>query len=112
MSINKLETLRKKGNFTPAKPFSESREIPQKTKFKEKNDVKADETSDETSQYIPATNQRKTLKVSPKTKVEIEELKRYVKMEYNYEVIQFLIDNYVADHLSSSEKRRFKENTE
>jgi len=50
--------------------------------------------------------------VSPQTKAEIQELKRYLKMGYNYEVIQFLIDDYVEDHLSSSEKRRFKENTE
>lgn len=109
MSVNKLEALRKKGNFTPEKPFLENDTV---TPKKEKENKPVSTIPDETSKYIPATNQRKTLKVSPQTKAEIEELKRYLKMGYNYEVIQFLIDDYVDDHLSPSEKRRFKENTE
>ncbi|WP_282802548.1 hypothetical protein [Secundilactobacillus kimchicus] len=99
MAVNKLEELRKRGNFTPQNPFSESDSTQQNTH----NKIEPDETA----KYISAANQRKTLKVSPQTKSEIEELKRQLKMSFNYEVIQFLIDDYIETHLTAAEKKEF-----
>ncbi|MDI6668139.1 hypothetical protein QMA56_10525 [Leuconostoc falkenbergense] len=105
--MSNLETLRKRGNFTPKESFIETeKEIPVEINQPIKNDEII-----ETDKYIPSPNQRKTLKVSPQTKKELEELKRYLKVEYNYEAIQFLIDNYVNTQLSAQEKNRFKDNT-
>lgn len=68
-------------------------------------------TNNSKHKKISSENQRKTLKVSPQTKTEIEELKRELKMGFNYEVIQFLIDNYVHDHLNLQQQKRFHENS-
>ena len=105
--MSNLETLRKRGNFTPTQSFVE----PEKEPKVEINQPTQSAEIIETDKYIPSPNQRKTLKVSPQTKKELEELKRYLKVEYNYEAIQFLIDNYVNTQLSSQEKNRFKDNT-
>jgi len=105
--MSNLETLRKRGNFTPKESFIETEK---ETPVEITQPIKNDEII-ETDKYIPSPNQRKTLKVSPQTKKELEELKRYLKVEYNYEAIQFLIDNYVNTQLSAQEKNRFKDNT-
>lgn len=105
--MSNLETLRKRGNFTPKESFIETEKEPP---VEIKQPIKNNEII-ETDKYIPSPNQRKTLKVSPQTKKELEELKRYLKVEYNYEAIQFLIDNYVNTQLSAQEKNRFKDNT-
>lgn len=105
--MSNLETLRKRGNFTPKQSFVESEKEPKV----EINKPTQNEEIIETDKYIPSPNQRKTLKVSPQTKKELEELKRYLKVEYNYEAIQFLIDNYVNTNLNPKEKSRFKDNT-
>ena len=105
--MSNLETLRKSGNFTPKQSFVEQEKEPQV----EINQPTQSTEIIETDKYIPSPNQRKTLKVSPQTKKELEELKRYLKVEYNYEAIQFLIDNYVNTQLSAQEKNRFKDNT-
>lgn len=116
MVINKLEELRKTGNFTPNKPFDDSVEKKIDKQLSNESNLEKDEKKRqknvEVAKYIPSTNQRKTLKVSNQTKAEIEELKRQLKMGFNYEVIQYLIDNYVDTTLSTSQKRRFRENTE
>ncbi|KGB49681.1 hypothetical protein LH61_09420 [Leuconostoc mesenteroides P45] len=105
--MSNLEALRKRGNFTPKESFIESEKEP---KFKINQPSQKTEII-ETDKYIPSPNQRKTLKVSPQTKKELEELKRYLKVEYNYEAIQFLIDNYVNSQLTAQEKNHFKDNT-
>ena len=105
--MSNLETLRKRGNFTPKESFIETEKEPP---IEINQPIKNNEII-ETDKYIPSPNQRKTLKVSPQTKKELEELKRYLKVEYNYEAIQFLIDNYVNTQLSAQEKNRFKDNT-
>lgn len=105
--MSNLESLRKRGNFLAKEPFSE-----EKDKLKENVEKKLPSQTIETEKYTPSKNQRKTLKVSSQTKKELEELKRYLQVEYNYEVIQFLIDDYVTSQLSPSEKVRFKGNTQ
>ncbi|MCT4420503.1 hypothetical protein EFT49_09980 [Leuconostoc falkenbergense] len=105
--MSNLETLRKRGNFTPKQSFVE----PEKEPKVEINQPTQSAEIIETDKYIPSPNQRKTLKVSPQTKKELEELKRYLKVECNYEAIQFLIDNYVNTQLSGQERNRFKDNT-
>ena len=69
-------------------------------------------TNNSVHKKISSNNQRKTIKVSPQTKAEIEELKRFLRMGFNYEVIQFLIDNYVHEHLNLKPQKRFHENSD
>lgn len=69
-------------------------------------------TNNSVHKKISSNNQRKTIKVSPQTKAEIEELKRFLRMGFNYEVIQFLIDNYVHEHLNLQQQKRFHENSD
>lgn len=111
--MSNLEALRKRGNFAPKEAFEEKEATEEKKKVTRPVAKKQSTAIEniETDKYVPSTNQRKTLKVSPQTKKELEELKRYLRVEFNYEVIQFLIDDYVNTRLSTSEKARFKGNT-
>lgn len=104
MAKNKLEELRKSGNFTPQEPFSGK-------SADNRSNITFHKKETDTSKYIPSANQRRTLKVSNQTNKEITELKRHLKLRYVYEVVQFLIDDYVKDHFSVSEKKRFEDNT-
>lgn len=108
---NHLEKLRKQGNFTPQKSFMEDSSLENEKNVYKKTDNSKDSIDTENEKYIPGKNQRKTLKVSPQTKLEIEELKRELRMGFNYEVIQYLIDNYVHEHLNPRQQQRFHENT-
>lgn len=109
---NHLETLRKQGNFTPQNSFHDETSDSKPKKVTAQNHPNSEsKIVPESVKYVPGKNQRKTLKVSPQTKAEIEELKRELKMGFNYEVIQFLIDNYVHDHLNLQQQKRFHENS-
>ncbi|MCT6890222.1 MAG: hypothetical protein M3Z87_11325 [Lactobacillus sp.] len=105
---NHLEELRKQGNFTPQNAFHEEETKPKYIN----NQQETTKIVAESVKYVPGKNQRKTIKISPQTKAEIEELKRELRMGYNYEVIQFLIDTYVHDHLNIQQQKRFHENSD
>ncbi|MCK8617990.1 hypothetical protein LNP00_06445 [Fructobacillus sp. M158] len=111
--MSNLEALRKRGNFAPKEAFEEKKAPEEKKEVTKQVDEKQSNAVEEiaTDKYVPSPNQRKTLKVSPQTKRELEELKRYLRVEFNYEAIQFLIDDYVNTRLTASEKTRFKGNT-
>lgn len=114
---NHLEALRKQGNFTPQNSFHEETND-EHSESNPKEVIDHNQTNSESKivpdsvKYVPGKNQRKTIKVSPQTKAEIEELKRQLKMGFNYEVIQFLIDNYVHEHLNLQQQKRFHENSD
>ncbi|AYG02057.1 hypothetical protein [Lactococcus allomyrinae] len=51
-------------------------------------------------------NQKVTLKVSDEIKTSLEAIKVLHKLKFDYEAIQFLIDDF-TQNLSSEEKRRY-----
>lgn len=73
--MSNLETLRKRGNFTPKQSFVE----PEKEPKVEINQPTQSAEIIETDKYIPSPNQRKTLKVSPQTKKRIRGTKTLLK---------------------------------
>lgn len=110
--MSNLENLRKKGNFQPNQAYNPSNDEKKiKNIEPQKKSEEQKQTNDSADKYIPSVNQRKSLKVSPQTKIELEELKRSLQLGFNYEVIQYLIDNYINTNFSQKEKQRFKENT-
>lgn len=53
-------------------------------------------------------NQKHSIKLSGQIKNELNALKTITKTKFDYEIVELLIDNYVSNHLSTVEKRKYK----
>ena len=53
-------------------------------------------------------NQKSQIKISESIKTELAALKAINKTKFDYEVIELLIDSYVQNSLTSTQKRKFK----
>lgn len=95
--------LGRPGNFEPQKSYNEDASsnniksnISSNQKVKKKNETK------------DFKNQQASLKISSRSKEELEALMKITNTKFTYEIIDLLIDRYVENELTPQEKRRFK----
>lgn len=65
-------------------------------------------TRDTKKKKIVQKNQDANIKLSQQTKNQLEILMKLTDHSFGYEMIEFLIDNYVDNNLDSDKKRAFK----
>lgn len=101
------------GNIPAKEQFSLSETKPTKAEEKEIVDpatsekiTKAtDNTKAATKKFV---NQKAQIKISDNIKTELDALKAITKTKFDYEVIELLIDTYVQNSLTATQKRKFK----
>lgn len=104
---NKPSSLIKQNRVTPVE-----QSIPKKTGLiQSAKTVKATEIKNNTSSKSTSKafkNQDATIKVSRATKEELELLMKIKNTKFTYEMIEMMIDSYVANELSNDEQRSFR----
>ncbi|MDV3545993.1 MULTISPECIES: hypothetical protein [Leuconostoc] len=107
-SVLKGMNPRVQGSIPAKEQFSlnDSRE----KKVAPKSTIKADtiETKNQKSNKEKFVNQKSQIKISESIKTELDALKAINKTKFDYEVIELLIDSYVQNSLTSTQKRKFK----
>lgn len=77
-------------------------------KKEEKQPVSKPEKNNDANLSKKHINQQKNIKVSNKTKEEIDILLKFSSHKFAYELIESMIDNYVENVLDSDQRRAFK----
>lgn len=80
--------------------------VPEKNE--EKLPVSKPEKSNDANLPKKHINQQKNIKVSNKTKEEIDVLLKFSSHKFAYELIESMIDNYVENILDNDQRRAFK----
>lgn len=80
-------------------------EVPDKVEI---NDVQQNEIEKKSNKKSQLINQQKNIKVSNKTKEEIDVLLNLTNHKYAYELIETLIDNYVENALDNDQRRAYR----
>lgn len=104
---NNPSSLIKKNRVTPVE-----QSIPKKTGLiQSAKTVKSAEVVKKTSSKTTSKafkNQDATIKLSRATKDELELLMKIKNTKFTYEMIEMMIDSYVANELSNDEQRSFR----
>ena len=102
---------RLQGNIPAKEQFSLSETKPKNTKDEKKIDTKQPEKQNEESTKTnnkKFVNQQAQIKLSETIKNELDALKIINKAKYDYEIVELLIDTYVQNSLTATQKRKFK----
>ena len=104
---NNPSSLIKKNRVTPVEQsVSKKTGLIQSAKTVKKPEITKNTSSKTTSKAFK--NQDATIKLSRATKEELELLMKIKNTKFSYEMIEMLIDSYVANELSNDEQRSFR----
>lgn len=109
-SVLKGMSPRVQGNIPAKEQFSLNDSREKKVAPKPQSTIKTDtiETKNKKSNKEKFVNQKSQIKISESIKMELAALKAINKTKFDYEVIELLIDSYVQNSLTSTQKRKFK----
>ncbi|KXY30928.1 hypothetical protein [Bacillus sp. FSL K6-0067] len=110
---------RKKSNFEPTEPYVseqgqavvENNEVPaapSQPNTEEKQVTRKEKRNEKTEPKKKFKNQQGSIKISNKSKEELEVLMKLTNTKFAYEIIDLLIDRYVENELTAEQKRKFK----
>lgn len=97
MSTKKPTGLIRRENLVPKNPEDLSDVKAKETEPKKKKEKKTD-----------FQNQKANLKVSTKTKQELDVLMTLTQSKFTYEMVESMLDSYVKNELTSDQQRAFK----
>lgn len=109
-SVLKGMNPRIQGNIPAKEQFSLNDSREKKLAPKPQSTIKTDtnDTKNKKSNKEKFINQKSQIKISESIKTELDALKAINKTKFDYEVIELLIDSYVQNSLTSTQKRKFK----
>lgn len=109
-SVLKGMNPRVQGNIPAKEQFSlndnREKKVTPETQSAVKKTIK--EVKDTKSTKEKFVNQKSQIKISESIKTELDALKAINKTKFDYEIIELLIDSYVQNSLTSTQKRKFK----
>ncbi|MCK8606427.1 hypothetical protein LNP18_09975 [Leuconostoc citreum] len=109
-SVLKGMNPRVQGNIPAKEQFSlndnrEKKVTPETQSPVRKTITKVKDTKSTKEKFV---NQKSQIKISESIKTELDTLKAINKTKFDYEIIELLIDSYVQNSLTSTQKRKFK----